>query len=293
MSQRKWTDDVSRWLIHHAACRAPESLSQRLEEEWQADSAERTSATSRLRQAIGCCWAAGVIALEYLPSRIPVASSGMEGKLVNAYAEPNFGFSRRSTTLFLVVSLHAVVFYAVLTSITVTHRIVPPTPLQNRVIENPHPTRIPPPVTPTLLKNPTLEVPRPYVEVPQDPDRDRDVRADFDPEPLPPVLRPPPPHEVKQVQGGPGAGFPNPDDFYPAPARYLEEQGIATVQVCVDAHGRLMSDPTTLQGTGSRRLDEGALKLARAGSGHYRPSTDDGKAVNSCYALRIRFQLKK
>jgi TonB family protein len=72
----------------------------------------------------------------------------------------------------------------------------------------------------------------------------------------------------------------------------MEEQGAATVQVCVDARGRLTADPTVLQGTGSTRLDEGALKLARAGSGHYRASTADGQPVNSCYPFRIRFQLK-
>jgi TonB family protein len=72
----------------------------------------------------------------------------------------------------------------------------------------------------------------------------------------------------------------------------MEEQGIATVRVCVDVNGRLTSDPTTLQSTGSSRLDEGALKLARAGSGHYRATTEDGRPVNSCYPFRIRFQLK-
>jgi len=64
------------------------------------------------------------------------------------------------------------------------------------------------------------------------------------------------------------------------------------VNVCVDEHGRLTSDPTTVQGTGYTQLDEGALKLARAGSGHYRASTLDGRPVKSCYPLRIRFQLK-
>jgi TonB family protein len=72
----------------------------------------------------------------------------------------------------------------------------------------------------------------------------------------------------------------------------LEEQGNVTVQVCVDGKGRLTSDPTTLQSAGSPRLDEGALKLARAGSGHYRATTEDGQPVNSCYPLRIRFELK-
>jgi len=94
------------------------------------------------------------------------------------------------------------------------------------------------------------------------------------------------------AQGGPGAGFPNPDDYYPALSRYKEEQGVATVQVCVDVAGRLTAGPTMLQSAGSTRLDEGALQLARAGSGHYRATTEDGRGVNSCYPLRIRFQIK-
>ena len=48
---------LTHWLIHHAACRAPPDLSERLEEEWRADVAVRSSASSRLRFAIGCCWA--------------------------------------------------------------------------------------------------------------------------------------------------------------------------------------------------------------------------------------------
>jgi TonB family protein len=82
------------------------------------------------------------------------------------------------------------------------------------------------------------------------------------------------------------------EEEYPALARRMEEQGIVTVRVCVDVNGRLTSDPTTLQGTGSARLDEGALTLARAGSGHYRAMMEDGQPVNSCYPFRIRFQLK-
>jgi TonB family protein len=81
-------------------------------------------------------------------------------------------------------------------------------------------------------------------------------------------------------------------DFYPPPSIHLREQGVSTVRVCVDAKGRLTSDPTTLKGSGSARLDEGALKLARAGSGHYRAATEDGQPVGSCYPLGIRFQLK-
>jgi hypothetical protein len=35
-----------------------------------------------------------------------------------------------------------------------------------------------------------------------------------------------------------------------------------------------------------------ALKLAKAGSGHYLATTEDGRPVNSCYPFRIRFQIK-
>jgi TonB family protein len=101
-----------------------------------------------------------------------------------------------------------------------------------------------------------------------------------------------PPHVVSRVPGGPGIGFPATEDFYPSAAKRLEEQGIATVSVCVDAHGRLTSDPTTVQSSGNAKLDAGALQLAKAGSGHYRPSTEDGRPVDGCYSFRVRFQLR-
>jgi len=62
--------------------------------------------------------------------------------------------------------------------------------------------------------------------------------------------------------------------------------------VCVDAEGRLTTQPTIARSSGSVRLDDGALKLAHAGSGHYRPTTEDGRPVDSCYVFRIRFELR-
>jgi hypothetical protein len=32
--------------------------------------------------------------------------------------------------------------------------------------------------------------------------------------------------------------------------------------------------------------------LARAGSGHYRPTTEDGRPVTACYPIKIRFELR-
>jgi TonB family protein len=299
MSQRNvdsvpagWMDGVGQRLIRHAARHAPESLSQRLQEEWLADWTARTSAMSRLRLAIGCCWATRVIALEFQPSRVAAASPAVAGTSMSAFAQPDSGyFSQRSGTLFIVLSLHALLFYGLITTVTHFH-VSAVDPLQNLPqkdpVAQPLPLRVPEPSrTDTKIHVPPIDLVL---------RQETDPRPDITTEPLPPSdpssLPPSPPQAVKQVLGGPGLGFPNTDDFYPPQARRLDEQGVGTVQVCVDANGRLTADPTMLQGTGSARLDDGALKLARAGSGHYRATTENGRPVNSCYAFRVRFQLK-
>src|SRR5436305_1066632 len=48
---------------------------QRLEEEWLADLAARRGQVSRLRLAIGCCWATRVIAYEHSATGMPAAGS--------------------------------------------------------------------------------------------------------------------------------------------------------------------------------------------------------------------------
>jgi TonB family protein len=199
-------------------------------------------------------------------------------------------FSRSSGTFFLVASLHAVIFYGLLTALTQRPAHVYTDPLQNRPLDNPRPREVLPRLQDPKLDHVIIDVPRPEYTPPADADSAANVTTDIA---EPPLLAPAaPPHVVTQVQGGPGAGFPDPDDFYPALAKYREEQGVATVRVCVDAHGKLTSDPTTVQGSGSALLDAGALKLAKAGSGHYRASTEDGQPVNSCYPFRVRFQMK-
>jgi TonB family protein len=200
--------------------------------------------------------------------------------------------SSRSGTLIVVVSLHAVLFYGLATTLSHIHVSANPDPLQNRPLDNPRPPVLAPQVPPPQLNSTRIETPFPEFNVPGEIDTSRDLTGTTDQTPSQPMPPSVPSHAVTQVQGGPGAGFPDPDDFYPSLARRLEEQGSATMRVCVDTKGRLTSDPTVLQGTGSAHLDEGALKLARAGSGHYRASTEDGQPVNSCYPFRIRFQLR-
>jgi TonB family protein len=289
MSQRS----VTHWLIHHAARHAPDSLAERLEEEWLADLETRTSRVSRLRFAVGCCWATQVIAYEHQPSTA-VASNAAVGHTLIASADQNFGFiSLRSSTFFLVLSLHVVLIYGFMTALSHTHKSAVPDPLQNRDLPRSQPDRVPPPLPTPNLNHVIIEVPNIETDLIYEPDPDHSVTTGPVDQQLPPTPpTPSTPHVAKQVAGGPGAGFPDTADFYPSLSIHLGEQGVSTVRVCVDAKGRLTSDPTTLKGSGSARLDEGALKLARAGSGHYRAATEDGQPVSSCYPLGIRFQLK-
>jgi len=68
--------------------------------------------------------------------------------------------------------------------------------------------------------------------------------------------------------------------------------GSVVVQVCVDTKGYLTEEPTVVASSGQNQLDEGAIKLAKLGSGKYIPPTKDGKAVPGCIKFRIKFALK-
>jgi hypothetical protein len=132
-------DGVTHWLIHHAARRAPESLSSRLEEEWLADLDYRSSALSRLGLALGCCWATMVIVNEYSRIQVPAASPVVAAKGYIALADRNFSyFSLRSGTLFLILGLHAALFCGLITTLSHTREIPTRLDLPNQV-RNPVP----------------------------------------------------------------------------------------------------------------------------------------------------------
>jgi hypothetical protein len=60
----------------------------------------------------------------------------------------------------------------------------------------------------------------------------------------------------------------------------------------VGSNGKLTEDPTVAKTSGNARLDEGAVKLAKAGSGHYQPGTEDGQPANTCNMFNIKFELR-
>jgi TonB family protein len=283
-------DGIAHRLIHRAARRAPDSLSDRLEEEWLADLASQRGSIQRLRFALGCCWATNVIAHEHAVAALPVAgSTAGRGHVIHAHRDDPF-FTGRTITFVLVAFLHAALLYGLAMGLGQQFSKIIVGPLTTRIIE--------PPPRSTSLSVPRATMSSSRIILPR---QDQMPTIESDPPdvikgtvdvpvhpPLPPQLA----AVVNRVQGGPGIGFPSTDDFYPDASIRLGEKGLVTVQVCVDGKGRLTSEPTIVQSTGSSRLEEGALRLARAGSGHYRATTEDGRPVDSCYPFRIRFELR-
>ena len=283
-------DGLARWLIRHAARNAPASLSQRLEEEWLADLAGRpTQGAARLRLALGCCWATRVIAHEFAAAAATAGGSATGDKTMTLYAQHDSSFfSRRTTVILVIAAVHLMLIYGVASGIVYPAVVIPPV-TQVSFAPEPHTPNLPPPpprppdLTPQHVDIPDADF---RVDTPGGSDAIRVVAPEAGAYLLPA------PQPLNRVPGGPGKGFPDTEDFYPAAAKRLGESGVVSVRVCVDGTGRLTAQPALAQSSGSARLDEGALRLAKAGSGHYRATTEDGRPVSSCYPFRIRFELR-
>lgn len=288
-----WDQAAAQYLVSCAARKAPPDLAARLEEEWLADLTARRGAFSRIRFGLGCCWATRVIAHEFGSAAVAAASSASGQRLLVTCGGFDFSrLSRRTIALIVIACLHVAVFYVYLTDFTQPAAAVSPPDMSAQVYnEHQRPDR---PVTlpsPRLTLTTTVSVPKPDISLdfPLAPSTIVLTHSTASPAvPIPPQA----PKPAHLVVGGPGAGFPTTEDYYPAVARRLGETGAAAIRVCVDARGRLTADPTIFQSSGIAQLDQGALRLARAGSGHYRPSTENGRPVSACYAFRIKFQLE-
>ena len=290
--QSPWDLSLARYLVGCAARKAPPDLAERLQEEWLADLMVRRGAFSRVGFGLGCCWATRVIAREFGVATAAAGSSSSGEQLLVGYGGFTLsGFSRRTTAIIVIAGLHLGIFYLYLAGFPRNIVVNTSDPFTGGVINQPRihsiPTVLrPPTIAPTTVDN----VPLPDTTF-RFPAAATAITVTPTAQPVAPVQAPPL-KPFSRVMGGPGAGFPNTEDYYPPAARRLGETGTSVVSVCVDPRGGLTAAPTLVTSSGVGQIDEGALRLAKAGSGHYRPTTEDGRAVSSCYAFRVRFQLE-
>lgn len=69
--------------------------------------------------------------------------------------------------------------------------------------------------------------------------------------------------------------------------------GEVELRVCSDAAGKLVQEPSVIHSSGDPGLDAAAVKIAKSGSGNYRPATASaGKPLSGCAQLAIKFETK-
>jgi len=208
-----------------------------------------------------------------------------------AYVHDSQFLTRRTIVLFAIIALHIFIFWALATGLARRAIELVAPPLQTEIVEEVQKKEEPPPPPPPQLERPPVEVPPPDVAIELPVETQSTAIQDVTDKPV--VRAPPPPtHQAVRVAGGPGKNFPNTEDYYPPASARLGESGTAAVKVCTDPKGKLTEEPSIQETSGISRLDEGALKLAKAASGKYKAATEDGNPIASCFAFRVKFQLR-
>jgi protein TonB len=207
-----------------------------------------------------------------------------------AYAHDTNFFSRRAIVLLAIIGIHIFLGWAFASGLARKAIEVIAPPIQTDIIEEVQERDTPPPPPPPEFERPPVEVPPPEVsiDIPVDTQTSTAI-TDVTDRPVP--MAPPPPPPPKAVKKPTiGKGFPSSEEYYPAASKRLGEEGSPTVKVCVGPNGKLTEEPSIAQSSGSARLDEGAVKLAKAG--RYVAGSIDGQPSTDCFNFRVKFELK-
>jgi protein TonB len=208
-----------------------------------------------------------------------------------AYAHDTNFFTRRTIVFAVIVGVHILLGWAFATGLAtkVIQTIAPP--IKTEIIEEVKEQDTPPPPPPPEFERPPVEVPPPEVsiDIPVDTQQSTAI-TDVTDRPVP--MAPPPPPPPRQVKHASidQKRFPASEDYYPAASKRLGEEGSPTVHVCVGPGGKLTEEPTIATSSGNARLDEGAIKLAKAG--RYVSGTVDGQPTTDCLNFKVTFVLK-
>jgi protein TonB len=197
--------------------------------------------------------------------------------------------TRRSAVLVAIIALHVFLLYALATGLARRAIEVLAPPIQTTIVEETKKEEAPPPPPPPQFERPPVELPPPDVTINMPVEADTTAIRVTN---TPVVKAAPVAAPTRRTAIGFGKGFPNSDEFYPDASRRLEEQGVVTVHVCIGPDGKITEEPTVAKSSGSARLDGGAMRLAKAGSGKYIAATEDGKSIPGCINYNVKFQLR-
>src|SRR5208282_1701597 len=144
--------------------------------------------------------------------------------------------SRRMGAFAAIVVVHGLVLWAFITGLATSGAKYLQTILQTNIIESERPKELPPPPPPVDLKEhlPT-QVIAPEVAITIPVERPIVVEPPRPPPPRPPPPPPPPPTSLVTTYR------PDVEDYYPDAARRANQEGRATVKLCMSALGKIDS----------------------------------------------------
>lgn len=198
-------------------------------------------------------------------------------------------FSNRAIFFVAIVILHIVLIYLFQSGLAtrIIHAAEPP--LETTIAQDVQKRDLPPPPPPPKMERPPVEVPPPdvVINVPAEPTSTAITNTTTKHVEAPP----PAPKPVVQTKAELDLKHsPSTQDYYPPTSVRMNETGVAQIRLCSAADGSVAGTPTLIRSSGSSRLDEAAIKWGI----HVRmkPATLDGKAVEGCVPLAVRFVLQ-
>jgi protein TonB len=205
------------------------------------------------------------------------------------YVHDSQFMTRRGAVLVVIIGLHVFIAWALATGLARRALEVIAPPIQTDIVEEVKTQKEPPPPPPPEFQKPPVEVPPPDVTI--DMPVEAPATTAITAVAATPHAPAPPVHVGSHKAPTVAKNFPASEEYYPAASKRLNEEGAPTVHVCVGANSKLTAAPTIAQSSGSSRLDEGAINLAKAG--RYIAGMDDGKPIDACFDFRIKFQMTK
>ncbi len=192
----------------------------------------------------------------------------------------------RLVGLGLVIALHIVLVFALVTALAWRRVDVAHAPIETRIIEQVQQPKLVPPPPPNFAPPLPPFVPPPEVRIaaPPAPAATTAITAVTNVKPAAPA----PPHQAVIVQPQIDAAHSHKPD-YPLVSRQLGEQGSVILQAFVGVDGKV-SEAKIVQSSGFARLDQAAIDGVKSDY-RFLAGTSDGTAQPMCYNLKFTCKL--
>lgn len=211
---------------------------------------------------------------------------------MGVYTNQGNWLSRRGMFLMLLVLFHIVLIWGLKSGFAMKMVAAVMQPIEAEIINDVEEDVAPPPPPPPKMEIPPVEVPPPVVNIVIAPDAaPTTALSNVTDRPQPP----PPPAPVATIPRtalslNKKASQPSTAEYYPPTSQRLGEEGSTKVKICVGVNGRVTT-ATTEETSGFERLDEAAIKVAKLY--RFNPATENGKPVEACATLPVKFNLKE